>query len=89
MFATASLSPLQLDLLEKYFLTAAEVQILGERLADHTYEYWVAVAGKEHKEDPDEVLSIQDEELRWDITKLHPSPNDWTMQSKKPIDEKQ
>lgn len=60
---TAKLSPLQAALLEKYFRIAANVQNLGERLADHNYEYWDAVAIREHKEDQDEVLSISEEEF--------------------------
>jgi hypothetical protein len=58
---TMSLS--QTSLLEKYLQAAAEVQILGERLAEHSYEYWDAVAGREYREDQDEVLSIPDEEF--------------------------
>jgi hypothetical protein len=58
-----TMSPNQPALLEKYFQVAAEVQILGERLADHNYEYWDAVAGREYREDQDEVLSIPDEEF--------------------------
>jgi hypothetical protein len=55
--------PNQPALLQRYFQVAAEVQILGERLADHNYEYWDAVAGREYREDQDEVLSIPDEEF--------------------------
>jgi hypothetical protein len=58
-----TMSPNQPALLEKYFQVAAEVQILGERLADHNYEYWDAVAGREYREDQDEILSIPDEEF--------------------------
>jgi hypothetical protein len=64
---TATLSPLHLTLLKQYFQIAAEVQNLGERLADHNYEYWDAVAMRELKEDQDEVLSIPDKEFE----KLH------------------
>jgi hypothetical protein len=53
----------QAALLEEYFQVAAEVQILGKRLADHNYEYWDAVAGREYREDQDEVLSIPDEDF--------------------------
>jgi hypothetical protein len=53
----------QAALPEEYFQVAAEVQILGERLGDHNYEYWDAVARREYREDQDEVLSIPDEEF--------------------------
>jgi hypothetical protein len=56
-----TMSSNQLALLGEYFQVAAEVQILGERLADHNYEYWDAVAGREYLEDQDEVLSIPNE----------------------------
>jgi hypothetical protein len=49
--------------LKEYFQVAAEVQVLGKRLADHNYEYWDAVARREYREDQDEVLSIPDEEF--------------------------
>jgi hypothetical protein len=55
--------PHQCSLLERYFQAAAEVQVLGERLADQKYEYWDAVAGREYREDQDEVLSIPDHEF--------------------------
>lgn len=60
---TAKTRSRELILLEKYFQAAADVQILGERLADHNYEYWDAVAEREYREDQDEVLSILEEDF--------------------------
>jgi hypothetical protein len=50
-------------LLERYRYKQAAVNSLGERLADHNYEYWNEVARRELLRDREETLSVGDDEF--------------------------
>jgi hypothetical protein len=50
-------------LLERYHSKSAAVNSLGERLADHNYEYWNEVARRELLRDHEEALSVGDDEF--------------------------
>lgn len=51
---------------EDYFKWAADVNIYGEQLADHNYDYWTSLDDRERRQDQDETLSITDEEFEAD-----------------------
>jgi hypothetical protein len=50
-------------LLERYHSRLAAVNSLGERLADHNYDYWSEVARRELLRDQEETLSVGDDEF--------------------------
>jgi hypothetical protein len=50
-------------MLERYYSKVAAVDSLGERLADHDYEYWNDVARRELLRDHEESLSVGDDEF--------------------------
>jgi hypothetical protein len=57
-------SPPEVDfLLERYHSRLAAVSSLGERLADHNYEYWNEVARRELLRDHEEALSVGDDDF--------------------------
>jgi hypothetical protein len=57
-------SPSEVEfMLERYYSTVAAVDSLGERLADHDYEYWNEVARRELLRDHEESLSVGDDEF--------------------------
>jgi len=57
-------SPPEVDfLLERYHSRLATVSSLGERLADHNYEYWNEVARRELLRDHEEALSVGDDDF--------------------------
>jgi hypothetical protein len=60
--AVASPSEIEI-LLERYHYKQAAVNSLGERLADHNYEYWNEVARRELLRDHEETLSVGDDEF--------------------------
>ena len=51
---------------EDYFKWAADVNIYGEQLADHNYDYWTSLDDRERRQDQDETLSTTDEEFEAD-----------------------
>jgi hypothetical protein len=58
------ISPPEVDfLLERYHSKLAAVSSLGERLADHNYEYWNEVARRELLRDHEETLSVGDDDF--------------------------
>jgi hypothetical protein len=60
----STVSPSEVDLLlERYHSRLATVESLGERLADHDYEYWNEVARRELLRDRDEALGSTDDEF--------------------------
>ena len=57
-------SPPEVDfLLERYHSRLAIVSSLGERFADHNYEYWNEVARRELLRDHEEALSVRDDDF--------------------------
>jgi hypothetical protein len=61
--------PDPLALREEYFKWAADVNMYGEQLADHNYEYWTSLADRERRQDQEEVLSLADEDFEADAQK--------------------
>lgn len=51
---------------EDYFKWAADVNIYGEQLADHNYDYWTSLDERERRQDQDETLSVTDEDFEAD-----------------------
>jgi hypothetical protein len=51
---------------EDYFKWAADVNIYGEQLADHNYDYWASLGDRERRQDQDETLSVTDEDFEAD-----------------------
>jgi hypothetical protein len=51
---------------EDYFKWAADVNIYGEQLADHNYDYWTSLEDRERRQDQDETLSVTDEDFEAD-----------------------
>jgi hypothetical protein len=61
--------PGPLELREKYFEWAADVNIYGEQLADQNHEYRTSLADRERRRDQEEVLSVADEDFEADAQK--------------------
>jgi hypothetical protein len=66
---SGSSMPDPLALREEYFKWAADVNMYGEQLADHNYEYWTSLADRERRQDQEEVLSLADEDFEADAQK--------------------
>jgi hypothetical protein len=64
--STHSLAPHLESLREDYFKWAADVNIYGEQLAEHNYDYWTVRADRERRQDQDEILLITDEDFEAD-----------------------
>lgn len=54
---------------EDYFKWAADVNIYGEQLAEHNYDYLTARADRERHQDQDEILLVTDEEFDADANR--------------------
>ncbi|KAM0708460.1 hypothetical protein Q7P35_005112 [Cladosporium inversicolor] len=54
---------------EDYFKWAADVNIYGEQLAEHNYDYLTARTDRERRQDQDEILLITDEEFDADANR--------------------
>lgn len=52
-----------------YFRKAGDLNNLGEQLAEHNYDYWIAIAERDRRQDQDEVLTVPDEEFEADALK--------------------
>lgn len=48
---------------EDYFKWAADVNMYGEQLAEHNYDYWATRTDRERRQDQDEILLVTDEEF--------------------------
>jgi hypothetical protein len=54
---------------EDYFKWAANVNIYGEQLAEHKYDYLTTRADRERRQDQDEILLIKDEDFEADANR--------------------
>lgn len=50
-------------LMRRFNQKSSDVSVLGERLADHNFEYWSEVARRELRRDQEDALSVPDEEF--------------------------
>lgn len=54
---------------EDYFKWAADVNMYGEQLAEHNYDYWATRTDRERRQDQDEILLVTDEEFEADANR--------------------